>query len=429
MLKKIFKFFIVFVILFLTFFFFFIMTSSIPSNLLKENVKEASNTLYKEGNRKIIYIADKLKHVQFDNYSDALMINTAYSIDSKAPLYSLLTAKKNYIPNKTKQIKQDKVGELESNSKYEFHDEVSELRDTVNGEAEESFEYAKYWHGYLIFLRPLLLFFNYFQIRIILITILVILAILLIYLIAKKINKTIAVIILFGLVQIEYFYIGFSILNSITMIIAIVSCIVLLKKFDKIKDFSLYFFIIGIFLGFFSLLDIPFMTFGFPIMIYFLLKQKNSEVSVKEQLVSFVKYGFFWLLGYGLIWIFKWILIDILYGRNIFITSIGQVLYRSVGQKNSGIFAIGINVLNMVIPFALTLFLFEYVLIRYCKKITKENAKKAIPFFILGIMPIFWYAMLANHSTYHYFFTYRILFLSIVCSLIGIYITCGEPED
>ena len=32
-------------------------------------------------------------------------------------------------------------------------------------EAEESFEYAKYWHGYLIFLRPLLLILNYMEIR------------------------------------------------------------------------------------------------------------------------------------------------------------------------------------------------------------------------------------------------------------------------
>ena len=56
--------------------------------------------------------------MQFDNYTDALMINTAYSIDSSTPLYSAFVARKNYIPNVTTEVYEDVPGELKSSSKY-----------------------------------------------------------------------------------------------------------------------------------------------------------------------------------------------------------------------------------------------------------------------------------------------------------------------
>lgn len=124
--------------------------------------------------------------MQFDNYTDALMINTAYSIDSQKPLYSAFVARKNYIPNITTEIYEDVPGELKSSSKYSRHNEVGELNDLVNNEKAESFEYARYWHGYLIFLRPLLILFNINQIRIMLTIILIILACILAYLIYKN---------------------------------------------------------------------------------------------------------------------------------------------------------------------------------------------------------------------------------------------------
>ena len=46
---------------------------------------------------------------------------------------------------------------------------TEELSELVNHNSEQKvYEYARYWHGYLIFLRPLLLMFNITQLRVIL---------------------------------------------------------------------------------------------------------------------------------------------------------------------------------------------------------------------------------------------------------------------
>ncbi|MCI8309030.1 MAG: hypothetical protein HFJ45_02220 [Clostridia bacterium] len=428
-MKKVGKFIAVFFILLGVFVTLLIVTSIFPSKWIEKNVKESANILIKEGNRKNIFSISSFQYQEFDNYSDALMINTAYSIDNKTPLYSALTAKKDYIPGVTKTINEDKVGELSSSSKYEEHDEVAELLDTVNGEAPEAFEYAKYWHGYLVILRPLLLLFNYWQIRILLIVILSLLAIWLLYLIATKISKAIASIFFISLIQIEYFYIGLSLLNSSMLLIMMISSIFLIKRYKKIKNFSLFFFVIGILVGFFDLLDIPLITFGGPLIIYFVLKCKLQKIEIKEGILEIIKFGILWLFGYALMWISKWILIDIVYGRNILSTALGQVLYRTVGENISPLTAISVNLLKTVIPIIINLILLEYLLMRYCKKITKENLRKSVLFFIIALMPIVWYIFLSNHSYYHYFFTYRILFLSQVAIPVGLYIACGEPED
>ena len=424
-MKRFLKYFLTLIILIIVFIGMLIFSCSFPSSLIKENVASSSKTLNKEGNRKFCLIFSKFQIQEFDNYSDSLMINTAYSIDSKTPLYSAFTAKKDYIPNVTKKILEDKVGELNSSSKYDKHDEVAELEDTVNGIGEESFEYAKYWHGYLSILRPLLLIFDYQQIRILLIVVLSLLAIMVTTSIAEKKNKTIASLYLLSLFSIEYFYIGLSLINSIAFLIMMVSSLILVKRFEKIKDFGLFFFIIGICCGFFCLLDTPLITLCGPLILYFIFKNGDRKSDFKELL----KFSLLWILGYVLIWGTKWILMDILYNRDLIKTAIGQVLYRSVGNNYSPLLAICINLIWMALPIMYLLMILLYIFIRYSKNINKDNLKNGKVFLLIGLMPIVWYCILSNHSVNHFFFTYRLLFITMFGIMLSLYYACDEPEE
>ena len=187
-MKQALKIIITYFVLILSFIVLLTVSCIFPSKYIKENVEQSSKTLSQEGNRLRTKIIGRDTIMEFDNYTDALMINTAYSIDNKTPLYSSFVARKNYIPEITEKIYEDTSGELKSASKYEHHNEVGELEDTVNGEKLESFEYARYWHGYLTVLRPLLLIANLGQIRIIFTIVLFLLFIVFAYLIYKKIN-------------------------------------------------------------------------------------------------------------------------------------------------------------------------------------------------------------------------------------------------
>ena len=188
-IKPALKYIVVYIILIVLFVVSLTISSLFPSEWIKENMAESANILELESNYKQVNVFYKGVAIPFDNYTDALMLNTAYSIDNARPLYSAFTARKNYIPGETNTVIEETVGELQVPSGYDKKDSVAELKDTVNGRVLESFEYGRYWHGYLVFLRPLLLIMDLGGIRILLQALIFILCISLIILIIKRINK------------------------------------------------------------------------------------------------------------------------------------------------------------------------------------------------------------------------------------------------
>ncbi len=428
MKKTMFGYIFVYFILIILFVLLLTLSSCLPSSVIKHNVQESSKILLKEGNRKIVYIPYRGINMQFDNYTDALMMNTAYSIDSKTPLYSAFVARKNYIPNVTTEVYQDTAGELRSSSKYQYHNEVGELNDLVNGEKAESFEYARYWHGYLVVLRPLLTLFHLTQIRALLTILLCILALILIYLIYKKINIIVSFIFFTGLLGIEYFYLGFSLQGIFVFIIMMVASIIILLKYNKIKSFGLYFFIIGMLVNFFDFLTVPIVTLSIPLVLYFLLKKEKEPENITEILKQMIQYTFAWGMGYALTWLTKWTLVDIFFNRNLIAVAINQVLYRSAltgSITEYSIFSvIKENISYIKIPLFISLMttflIISLNILRFKKlKIVRVNSEKLItnilPYLVISIFPICWYSILQNHSYYHAFFTYRNLIIINIC--------------
>lgn len=426
-MKQALKIIITYFVLILSFIVLLTVSCIFPSKYIKENVEQSSKTLSQEGNRLRTKIIGRDTIMEFDNYTDALMINTAYSIDNKTPLYSSFVARKNYIPEITEKIYEDTSGELKSASKYEHHNEVGELEDTVNGEKLESFEYARYWHGYLTVLRPLLLIANLGQIRIIFTIVLFLLFIVFAYLIYKKINLTVAAIFTMGLISIEYFYLGFSMQGIFIFFITMISSIILLAKNGKMENLSIFFFAIGMLTNFFDFLTVPMVTYAIPMILYFLLKQKEEKVTVKNVLIDSIKYGMFWGIGYGLTWIIKWILVDFIYNKDIVKTAIAQVFYRSTGTNKIKFsesikrnFEYEAKFLPITIVITFIIIDIELAIGKLKIKTNKFNIKSYIieilPYLILGVMPIIWYSILKDHSYKHAFFTYRNILITNICA-------------
>lgn len=421
-MKQIKKYIITFFILIIFFILSLVIVSMFPSSWIKENVQKSSKTLKEEGNKKIYFSMSHFQYLEFDNYSDALMINTAYSIDNKTPLYSIFMARKNYIPGVTKVVIEDFVGDLESNTnKYQKLNQVDELYDTAFGDAPESYEYGRYWHGYMIFLRPLLIFLDYWQIRVLLILILAVLAICLLTEIEEQFGKIVCGIFLVALLEIDYFYIGLSLLNSPVAILMVLLAIFLLKKFDNLKDFGYIFFIAGCLVGFFDLLDYPLVVYEMGIIIYLMCssKRRNYKANLKQDVFDIIKFGILWLLGYAITWVTKWILMDIIYHKDMVKIGVEQVLFRTNGIvdkkiKPTPLLSIAFNLLYMGVPFLLNVMFGVFFTAVYPRKITLNEMKNMLPYLIIGLIPFLWLGIFTNHSFQHAFFACRILLSTLI---------------
>ena len=188
---------------------------------------------------------------------------------------------------------------------------------------------------------------------------------------------------------------------------------IILTRFEKIKDISIYFFITGMITNFLDLLTNPLVTLGLPLILYFILIQKNNKLTIKDSILIFVKTCVHWLLGYAITWITKWILVDILYNKGLIKTALSQILYRTRGvTKLSSSSVIAKNLFWILIPLQIDIFAFMIILVLNIKKGIqfskfKETILTIFPYLIISIMPYLWYIILKNHSYLHSFFTYR----------------------
>lgn len=430
------KYVIIFIILICIYIFLLTVTSLIPSSALKENVTKSSEILVNEGEKVTFDL--KYKKEKIFTFTDALMINTAYSIDNSQPIKSFILARKNYIPGQTKLSYFDGQYNLGANEKYintktgDLY-QTKELYGLMHGDnIEDAYEYARYWHGYLFILRPLLCILNYAQIRLVLLLVTLITIVCMTILLCKKINIITGIIFIIGLLSISIFIVTKSINEILIFLVAFISSIFLLLRKRKIKDMGTFFFVVGSISSFIDLLTAPLVTFGFTSIIYFLMLQKEEEVlSIKKYILEILKIGICWTLGYGITWASKWIITELFFNRPIISQAIIQAFFRSNVPTHNGeklfepidVILRNLSYLSNPVITTIIFMIIIYIIITLMKNMKnkiniKENLKDTIPYIFIFFFPIVWYLVLKQHSYTHVNFTYRLLIISIICILI-----------
>lgn len=415
-MKKLLKYVTTFIILIICFNLLLLLGSLFPSSWIEENVKESSEILLLEGN--LPYFTSYLS-ITNNNFTDSIMINESYSIDNTNPIFSYMAVRKNFKDGITSKQLEDTNGELISMSSRDgYYDPVGELNDFLDNKIDTSIEYARYWHGYLPFLRVLLIFFNISEIRILLFILFVALFLILIVLLKKKLGNIISIIFAFSLLCYEYFFVSYSLESAPIFIVMMISCIVLLLFIDKIKNIHLTFFVIACISNFVDFLTVPLITLGMPLFIYILYKQKNGNLEIKESMKIVILSCISWACGYALTWVSKWILYDVLFNKNLIISAVSQVLYRSSSSNALITYSI-FDVLKlficnsfiyfMIFVWAIIVFIFLLSLkYKACFKASYlDYFKEVAPIMLISILPFLWYIVLTNHTVLHTHFVYR----------------------
>ena len=374
----------------------------IPRELVEENILESAKILKAEG----------LRHfTQFPADNDALQT------DTRASYLKVRTA----------------LG---------HHD----TRAIVN--AMDGYSYARYWHGYVVILRPLFMFGTIILVRYLEMFILGILLCLVFSEIHKKIGLCAAVSFLVSLVAVYFYVVPLSTQHAPNFIIMLAACLFLLRHAASLSDKNLavFFFLIGMFTNFFDLLTTPLLTVGMPAAVLFSLELQapqfgRSAPSVKR-LIRFV---FYWGVGYALCWAAKWVLATVVLKENIIADAISQAVYRTVGGANSeggpqtdtNPFHVILQNLRQLVPdeppsvtaksvyilagTAFTAYVGYLWISRRKGGYRRVAFSQLAPFLLLAVSPFVWYSVLANHSGLHDWFTYRIMALTIFSLLLFLF--------
>ncbi len=376
----------------------------IPAAPLYQHVKDTAYVFEIEGTWPVRGGREANK---LDNYTDALMLTNAVFQKEDASL--LDRALRVYFPWNERQTP----------------DQL--LRDYVRGEAEYiPGTYSTYWHGYLVFLKPILLFTNYLGIRDI--NRIVQAALVLAVLAALWIRGQRRLILPF-LLSIAYLRPAFLIYSmQYSDIFYLSLCAVLgvlwgdgyLKKGNR---YFFYFLILGIITNYVDFLTYPIAALGMPLVTWLALEK---DMDWAGKLAHVIGYALSWAAGYFGMWMGKWILAaGILKDFGIIEDALGQAQIRmssvrdAVPITRSGAVLANIRVgfegIGMAAGVAAVLVLI-YGLWKVRWSIWQFFAG-SLPYFAIALMPVAWYLVLANHSWVHAFFTYKALGVSVYAIL------------
>lgn len=425
-MKKIIKYVLIFITTVSILFFLLVLTAKIPKKAIEKNIKDS--ILFYEKHTGI----DRIKIGYFDTYihyyADTRKLNILYNIDSKHPIKSILWAEYYQKVN------------IDSNNDF---------IDMLTNDRKTNTNYLRYWNGCLLFLRPLLIVFNMENIYLINKILLIILFIVLFIMLFLRSKKT-AIIYLLSLIITSSWYVSYCIEYSVMFYVMFITSIIALiidKKGSSNQDSKLFvlFFITGIITTFFDFLTTEILTIFVPLLFIILIRKEEGRLGNLKSLIIFcLKACILWFVGYGLMWVAKWVLSSIILNinsfdyvkRNLTMRFNGlqgvrdhSTLYKNVIPRN--IFSIGImnyikrNFYNWKVKYAVVVFISLVLVFTNWKKM--KNKKYLLILFVIALVPYARYLILANHSYRHIMFTFRDQIITLIV-LIYTFVDCFNKE-
>lgn len=297
--------------------------------------------------------------------------------------------------------------------------------------SRQEVEYSRYWHGFLVYARPLLEFFNYRAIRIIGYAAQLILLFAIGYKLVRIRRPLLAFAYLCSYASISIKALGYCMQYWPSSFIALFASILVIYMNEQSKLSSrntvLVFTVIGAATNYFDFLTFPIVTLGIPLCLLVALRfHSDSYCGVACCLCSI----FSWAYGYGLMWILKWLLGTLLTGNNLFQNALAAAERRSglaPGSSYSFASTISANFDKYINNPTVTIVTAVLVvtLIVFCAvwfigiDIDRKKINRASTFVVIMLLVPAWYRAFLQHSYVHSFMVNRDFVIVTFSLLMG----------
>ncbi len=303
----------------------------------------------------------------------------------------------------------------------------------VNNNINREVTYGRYWHGYLLFLKPLLIITSLGSIRLFFSAFQLILVCFIAVELTSKGMKGVAWAFLFSMPFMFYFSTFASLSLSVCLYLMIFALYVLIRFWDKISEKKLFFeifLIFGILTSYFDFLTYPLVSLGYPLVLYAYMKTSSAQDGEKKNslLISVISNSIAWFVGYGYMWMSKWIIGAVLGYKGIIGNAFSTVETRlqSAESMNRVIGFLHVIVLNLKPYLNWGFFIYFGVIIIFALlrllnkqkntfniRLFSENIKKGRILLFIALYPFIWFIALENHSEQHWIYTCRIFAVTV----------------
>ena len=377
-------------------------------------VKIAGEGLYPE------YLNFKL--FQMDNYTDTIMLTEAASADEAPPLTAMMT-------NTAYNV--DNFETLADDLQWYIERDWATGAQRTDAPALVPFSYARYWHGYLIWLRPLLLVTDITGVRVVQYLVLAALFAAVAVLLRRRCGLRAAVWFAVSQLLVTAFWAPHQVQFFTCFAVAYAGCVWVLAKPRRSDDVCLALLVLGVVTSFCDLLVTPVLTLGLPLVCWLLEPQQRLRAGTRQCGIV-VGGSLTWGVGYLLCWASKWVLAGLVTGQNVIADALHQVGVRTAADSWHGMELTWRNILHFVYttlagkhlfwPLVLAVVL---LLALFAASIRdRQQLARALPLGLCALMTPAWFIVLRTHSIQHGWFTWRALGLTVFAGLAFLYYCC-----
>lgn len=291
---------------------------------------------------------------------------------------------------------------------------------------DNTITYARYWHGYLVFLKPLFSFMTLDGIYILNTIVLAALSLAVLYLLYKRAGiYCIAYVVALLTMHPENIAVSFQ-LSSIFYALNITLLLLLWKK-NWTKEQILYIFVLdGILVAFFDFLTYPYVAVAIPLLVYYLLHRKND---VKNDFITMFMQGVSFVFGYAGMWAMKWIYATLFTSENVIADAINSVLHRTgVTDSNADVMSSGVgeSLYRNIYTFfddgncmvLLTAMIAMGIVFLMYRKVLVMNKQMGIFCGLMVLSPFAWLIALSNHCSLHPHLEWRTLCIVVFALMV-----------
>ena len=357
-----------------------LMASAIPVDYVRANLSEAYQVFVKEG----LYPNAFGNNLGFyDNFTDVITCNIILNQNNEHIIQSGVA--NNFVRNEGENVIDAFGRALE--------------------EGGTTQPYSNFWLGSILFIKLMLIFFDWGEIRYLIFVLTMILHIALAILLNNKINMRAMLAYLFCIVLFCLPYNSGCIHSATDIILMEISCIIGLLYYDKLKPEIgkgryEFFFIIGALQFFWSYIYTPMYSLGMLLLFMYLQDNRSiSKVGTKLRYVGLET--LFWVGGYGVTALSKQVLAKVVLGSQIGTGKLKQWGASTISDRLTAflkpIKSFDIAPIKFVI-LALLAVLVLLIILKCIKfTISKENLKNGLIMIAIGATVAYvWFAILCN---------------------------------
>ena len=297
-----------------------ILVYALPVKSIRNNVSKSINVLLQKGDYPSW--SDGRGPAQYlDYFTDAIMLNTA--------IYS--SGEHVYDAMMNQRVKHD-----EANSRTEDLSWALKADTMNNKEGFTVVSYPRYWHGYLLYLKPMLMLVSVHRLKIINFILQFMLLIAVLLKISDKIGKAYAFAFAVAVLVINPISTAVCLTLLDVYYVVLVMMIIMLDHNDSLnKDnrYCIFFTVSGIATAYFDFLTYPFASLGIPTVLYILLNA-NDRIKLSKKISFMIKTAMSWGFGYVGMWSGKWLVSSLLTGNNVIQNALNAASFRINGTWN-----------------------------------------------------------------------------------------------